>query len=143
MGTGFRKGSNCSAYSQDRFLTCPEELFLALRRLLVSSLTAGLRPAAPALRLSAGVSIFLLASCSRKDSMEPLVATVTFWRKALCLAASSGSRRREDVRLGADEVDEDAVDALDSKLEMEEKKIDFFPLAASERATMRGSVKFG
>ena len=55
--------------------------------------------------------------------MEPLVATVTFWRKALCLAASSGSRSRDDVRLGADEVDEDAVDALDSKLEMEEGRV--------------------
>ena len=103
--------------------TCPDELFLALLRLLVSSPTAGLSPATPALRLRAGVSIFLLASCSRKDSMEPLVATVTFWRKALCLAASSGSRSRDDVRLGADEVDEDAVDALDSKLEMEEGRV--------------------
>jgi hypothetical protein len=50
----------------------------------------------------AGEVSILVASCSRNDSNEPLVATETFCRKALCFAASSGSRRREEERLGVE-----------------------------------------
>ena len=55
-----------------------------------------------------GVSI-LAASCSRKDSIDPFVATDTFCRKALCLAATSGSLSLADVRFGADAEEAESV----------------------------------
>ena len=54
------------------------------------------------------VSIFV-ASCSRKDSMDPFVATDTFCKNALCFAATSGSLSLADARFGADAVDADSV----------------------------------
>ena len=53
------------------------------------------------------VSIFV-ASCSRKDSMDPFVATDTFCKNALCFAATSGSLSLADARFGA-AVDADSV----------------------------------
>ena len=52
----------------------------------------------------------LVASCSRKDSMDPFVATDTFCKNALCFAATSGSLSLAEVRFGAtDVVDADSV----------------------------------
>ena len=52
----------------------------------------------------------LVASCSRKDSMDPFVATDTFCKNALCFAATSGSLSLADVRFGAtDVVDADSI----------------------------------
>ena len=51
----------------------------------------------------------LVASCSRKDSMDPFVATDTFCKNALCFAATSGSLSLADVRFGANAVDAESV----------------------------------
>ena len=56
-----------------------------------------------------GVSI-LAASCSRKDSIDPFVATETFCKNALCLAATSGSLSLADARFGGTDIVEGAVD---------------------------------
>ena len=65
-----------------------------------------------------GAVSILVASCSRKDSIDPFVATETFCKNALCLAATSGSLSLADARFGGTDIVEGAVDTVSVRVNL-------------------------